>query len=108
MAAKLWTDDLLIMGKTYTCEPRVQDLAGHIDADSQKITYSIEQHEHAMKDTMLHEVLHALFHEMGIAHDLENNALPVAVVEESVIRRLTPSLLMFIRDNGEFIDWLYA
>lgn len=44
----------------------------------------------------LHEALHALFDLTGLSHDLEKHV----DLEESIVRRLSPALLSFLRDNA--------
>lgn len=53
-------------------------------------------------DTLLHEVLHAVFDMTGLGHDLAADDL-----DESVIRRLTPALLGVIRANPELVKYLH-
>lgn len=47
-------------------------------------------------DSILHEILHAIWDILNI-EDAKN--------EEDTIRRLSPAMCMFWRDNPEFSDW---
>ncbi len=51
-------------------------------------------------DTLLHEILHALWH-VGVANDHGKK-----VKEETVIERLTPHLLAVLRDNPDLVAYL--
>jgi hypothetical protein len=73
------------------------ELLGHCHNDELVITVSPKMAEDAQRDTLLHEVLHAIFHSTGLAHDLGDEK------EESMIRRLTPALLDLIRRNPRLV-----
>lgn len=52
------------------------------------------------RDTLLHEVLHAVLDATGWAHRLGNKK------EEELVRALAPALLTFLRDNREVLRWM--
>ena len=63
-----------------------------------------------LRDTALHETLHALFDDSGLSDYV--NAPAGATVskeqEELVIRHLTPALLRLLRDNPKLVAFLCA
>ena len=54
------------------------------------------------RDTLLHEVLHAVFSATGVSRDLGSEK------EEDAINRLTPTLLAVLRRNPELLAYLLA
>ena len=56
-----------------------------------------------LRDTLLHETLHALFAQTGLS---ENNGPLSGDNEEQVVRALTPLLLHLLRENKNLIQFL--
>jgi predicted nuclease of restriction endonuclease-like (RecB) superfamily len=52
------------------------------------------------QDSLLHEVLHAMFTHTGLSNELEDD------LEEKLIRRLTPFLLDLVKHNRPVVDFL--
>ncbi len=70
---------------------------GHTDFKTQVISVAEDQHPQQERDTVLHEVLHVAMFLAGMnGHELE----------ESLIQRLTPVLLMVLKDNPNFAGYL--
>ena len=75
-----------------------EDMFGDCDTKLSRIRYNIAQSRKELANTILHEILHALFHTEGIT-------VP-ARTEEFVVRNLANGLLGFIQDNPKFLNWL--
>jgi hypothetical protein len=78
------------------------DKLGLTQARKSRILISKDQSTSAARDTLLHEVLHAVCWESGLCHVLGIED----VDEERMIRILTPALLGVIRDNTDLMDYL--
>ena len=58
----------------------------------------IKNGENLNRDTLLHEILHAITHLKGVpVHD-----------EENMIRTLTPALIEFVTQNPEVVEYVFA
>jgi hypothetical protein len=66
----------------------------------QSIVLDPDQHPQQLRDTLLHEVLHAL---NDTAYALGDPRTPI---EEETILRLTPPLLTLLRDNPKLVEFL--
>lgn len=66
----------------------------------QTITVDDRQAKDSLADTVLHEVLHAVWSMSGVADEAK------ADIEERTIRRITPILLGVLRDNPELVKYL--
>lgn len=53
-----------------------------------------------IRETLLHEVIHAAMRACGIANDLDDTE------EERIVNRLTKVLLPALRDNPELVEFL--
>jgi hypothetical protein len=76
----------------------MSELYGETDSREQAIRLHPDQARDSMADTLLHEVLHAVWHCSGL-HDGKYN-------EEQVVRGLTTWLLLVLRDNPELVSYL--
>lgn len=72
------------------------DLLGHCDPRRSRITINPEQSSHRMRATLLHECLHAVFEQLGLAGD----------DEEATVARLAPALLDLLRRNPDLVTFL--
>lgn len=75
-----------------------RDALGEWDARSATIHYDSALSENVMKETMLHEILHAVFEHTDVSSDQH----------EDLIRAISPMLLQLIRNNKQFIGWLQS
>jgi hypothetical protein len=75
-------------------------LSGHTDLDLCEITIDPKMVLSQKQDTLLHEVLHALFSLVGceLSHD----------DEEKLVRRLAPALLQAMQANPALVNYLTA
>ena len=76
----------------------MSELFGETDSREQAIRLHPDQARDSMADTLLHEVLHAVWHCSGL-HDGKYN-------EEQVVRGLTTWLLLVLRDNPDLVGYL--
>lgn len=75
-----------------------ENLYGHCDHEKQEILLRAGLVHDQAADTLLHEVLHAVFF-------VSHNGRPPKR-EEKLILRITPVLLAVLRDNPELIAYL--
>lgn len=54
------------------------------------------------RETVLHELLHAMFDMTGLSHELGMDK------EENIIRRLSPVLLDFLMSNPHILEYLLS
>lgn len=59
-----------------------------------------EQADSQLRDTVLHEVLHACFDLIGAGEDISDDT------EEKLVRRLSPVLMDVINKNPRLMTWL--
>lgn len=74
------------------------DLFGECDVHTQTVYLSPGQARDSMADSLLHEVLHAIWAASGL-HDGRYN-------EEQCVRGITTWLLLVLRDNPELVTYL--
>lgn len=67
---------------------------GHCDSFQCTILVDPKQHLEQQKDTLLHECVHALDHELDTG------------MREKQVRRIATGLLDFMRSNPEVVKWL--
>lgn len=94
---------LLIGGRTFKVQwhdvsPLDQRLAGRCDLTAQTIHVLKGQHYDEARDTLLHEVLHAIAHIAGL--DIGQEA------EERAVRTLASGLIGVFNANPAFADWV--
>lgn len=93
-----------INGRTVAVRPRtieqLPDAFGEWHASDMRIEYRQEQLPVEERDTILHEVFHALRYLQGRADG--------GKVEEDYVRSLATGLIGVIDDNPEFAQWLIA
>lgn len=86
----------------YTIKIMPADIDGQYGAcvyEHQMIYLSPNQLHQAASDTILHEVLHAIWHESGLEHtDL--------LVEETVVRTMSTWLRIVFLDNPELVKFI--
>ena len=76
------------------------DLLGMTDNDMQEVFLYTEQGPDKMRETFLHEHLHAMLTLAGISDQAD------AEVEERIVKRLAPIMLQFLRDNPNVYTFL--
>lgn len=92
---------LVISKPKWNMVPEQEKVAGYTDLHSHTIYVDPSMSDANIKNTALHEVLHALFDDSGATWPL-----PYEEMEETIIRILTPRLAAFIRENPEFMEWV--
>lgn len=73
---------------------------GNVQHSAQRINIDSEQGPDQLADTLLHEVLHAVWSAAGV------HVGPVAKFEELVVASLTPTLLDTLRRNPDLVAYL--
>ena len=76
------------------------DLLGETDNTNTEIMLKRDQSAACRRDTLLHEVMHAVVFLSGYGHDLKH------ADEERLVRTITPWILAVLRDNPELVDFL--
>lgn len=76
-------------------------ILGNCDTKACVITLDPSAAKSQVRETLIHEVLHAVTALTAIAGDLGE-------VEESVVTRLAPALLEVLRKNPDLVDYLTA
>ncbi|NDC55599.1 MAG: hypothetical protein EBZ69_02125 [Alphaproteobacteria bacterium] len=74
------------------------DLFGITIPRDQRIIVSSRQTDQCERDTLLHEVLHAVFYASGLFREVDN--------EERVVAGVSTWLLMVLRDNPQLAKFL--
>jgi hypothetical protein len=84
------------------CREEGEDLLGHFSSQRLEILVDPAQAKSQERDTLLHELLHAIFDTSGLAHSWQN------ADEEDAIRRISPLLLDVLRSNPKLVEYLVA
>lgn len=77
---------------------------GKVLLDKKEIHIYKHESQQTIRDTLLHETLHALFE--SVVETLSKMDCDDSDKEEAAIRFLTPRLLMLLIENPNFIAWL--
>ncbi len=89
-------------GMDKVCRSESSDLLGHTDTTHLSITIEPDQAPGQLRDTLLHELLHAICDTTGLAHSWEQSN------EEDAIRRISPMLLDTLRSSPKLVEFLVA
>lgn len=82
-------------------DPRLVDNEGFTDASACKIYVRSTLSPSRMRDTLLHEIVHAFVEASGLCGFLQASVRGnYDRFEEALVRLVTPSLLRFVDDNG--------
>lgn len=81
----------------------VEDLNGLCDFDTGRIWIDRDQTPLMEKDTVLHEILHALLDQTGAKRRFKEVG---SDFEEELVSELTPRLLQVLRDNPVIVRYL--
>ena len=87
-------------GMDKVCRTESSDLPGHTDTTHLANTTDPDQAPGQLRDTLLHEVLHAICDTTGLAHSWEQSN------EEDAIRRICPMLLDTLRSSPSLVAFL--
>lgn len=77
-------------------------LYGETDNTNSELLVHPKQSPSNLRDTLLHEALHAIFHVSGASKALSWDM----ATEEQLIRLLNPWLVQLVQDNPELIAYL--
>ena len=99
-----WIDEQTWM-KDYAS---LNDKAGFFWVDENQVAIRTEnegcaRHEDAMRETLLHEVLHACWHHTNMAH---HGTVDKDDLEEWVVGTLSFPLIAVLRENPALVKWL--
>lgn len=100
---KLRPKQVRVMGKVYKivwvqdCTIEHENLG---QCDHKKMTIAVQDHQPLVEeaDTLLHEILHAIWYQMSI------NCGPMD--EEPIVRRMTSGFMQVFLDNPELLKYL--
>jgi hypothetical protein len=82
------------------CRSERSDLFGYCSVRKQRIVVGLDQGDDCLRDTLFHEVFHAVFDMVGLNADLGDDE------EEKLIRRLTPAVLDVLQRNPRLVEVL--
>lgn len=82
------------------CRDETADLLGHCDRRAGVISIEPNQSPDQKRDSLLHESLHGITDLIGLAADMSD------AEEEQLVRRLSPAILAFLRDNPKVVAFL--
>lgn len=85
---------VLVLGKPYTIKVAELSSYGECDPPHCAIVLDKKQHPAQMRDTLLHELLHAVEHEASVR------------VSEAAIRMLATGILAVLRGNPKLAAYL--
>ena len=93
----------VVVGATRFAIELTADLEGYGDTTIAKSRIRVQKgmDVHAERDTVMHEVLHALLENVGLAYEMREDDY-----EEKVVRRLAPALLDLLRRNPRLVQYL--
>lgn len=100
-----------VLGKVYSIEEteNVQGgedhevLSGHCAPLLCHIQVSTEQHIQQIRDSLLHELLHAIWSESGLCCTIGEER-----IEEHLVHTLASAILALLRDNPALVRYLTA
>ena len=81
-------------------EQKTSGLMGHVSTGQATIYINTDYAPTQQRDTLLHEVLHAIVYDTALHLDWDS------VREEEVVSRLTPAILNVLRRNPELVECL--
>jgi Zn-dependent peptidase ImmA (M78 family) len=99
-------DSVRVGAATYTFKRRKMDaLYGQTHHRKAVINLNTKQADTQLRDTVLHEILHVIFNQAGMASILDTWTHEH---EEMMTRLLAPWVLSVIRDNPDLLAFLQA
>ena len=90
-----------VLGRTYkvTCENE-PTRAGYCDNRAGVLNVMPDQDEFSLRDTLLHECMHALLYQQGSTHAYK--------LEEKFVRPLATGLMTLFQDNPALVKTLFS
>lgn len=77
--------------------------SGACGPDTQDLIYDPSNGPMTVRDTLLHEAMHAIAHQVGWQTDFIKIDTKL---EEYIIQAMAPRVVELLRDNPEFVVWL--
>lgn len=72
---------------------------GYCDSHTQRIVLSKDQNKQSIGDTLLHEIMHAIWHESGLFSVKRPD-------EEQIVRTTSTWMCLVFRDNPEILPFI--
>lgn len=100
---------VLILGKKWaliddTVRLDEDDELGCTKPHKCEIYYSRNQDPQQLLDTLHHEIMHAIFHEIGLTYEIKDDK--TEVTEEMIVRRFATAQLAFFHDNPNYYKFI--
>ena len=90
-----------ILGRKFKIEVKdLHDMYGQCDKAAAVIAVDPDQDEFSFKDTLLHEIMHAILHQQGSTHSYK--------LEESFVRPLATGIMTVMQDNPKLAAMLFG
>ncbi len=96
----LYHEHLDVDGHPVDSDEPPQHLMGLSDSDAQMVVIDSDQGSDRLRDTYIHEHLHMMLALAGIRDTITYEQ------EESVVKRISPILLLFLRENPAVYTYL--
>jgi len=91
--------------KTFPTDSSASDGSfGELQADNEVIRIRKEMSSNKAANTLLHEALHGIWHEMAMREGLANTKDE----EEYVVTAFSNGLIQVLKDNPEFTNWVVS
>ena len=88
-----------VLGRKFKIEVKeLEGMYGRCHKAKAIIQIDPDQDEFSLKDTLLHEIMHAILHQQGFNHEYE--------LEESFVRPLATGIMTVLQDNPKLAAFL--
>lgn len=97
-----------ILGKWYSIKASLgfdEDIYGMCKTEKQIIQYFSGLHADQLRDTIWHEILHAIYHETGLSYQISDKE-EESPTEEQLVRRSATVELQVLRENPSLVNFL--
>jgi len=84
-----------------------EDCLGYVDWDSCEIHLEDSIKEKALKETLLHEVIHVVLSTIGVKSEDEDVHSPLSFTNEYITEQLSRGLLLLYRLNPELWELIF-
>lgn len=95
------TKNVRVLGRNFKIVVRdLGNMYGLCDKAAAVISIDPEQDEFSFRDTLLHEIMHAILHQQGATHSYK--------LEESFVRPLATGIMTVMQDNPKLAEALFG
>jgi hypothetical protein len=92
-------DYVRVLGRHYEIKQEaLEDKAGQCDLQAGIVSIVPNSSPFDLRDTVLHEIMHAILYQQGYCHPYE--------LEESFVRPLSSGIMAVLQDNPKLAKWL--